>query len=204
MKASWHIEMFKVRGVPVVVHLSVLAAFPIAWIGSKSIVAGSVGFVAFLLLMLVHELGHAFVARRCGLEVLSIYLYPFHGLCMFEMPKSRAAAIAVAWGGVGAQAVLFALADALQKLLALGGVDLPAVVWPAFFVWVPINVLIAFCNLMPVAGLDGATAWGVLGLIRDRMQPAPVRLDRTPNSTTPKKVVSLALHRIGRERKSKP
>lgn len=144
---------------PISVHWSVLLAFPFAWAATGSFAKGLVALLACTCLFGVHELGHALVARRLGLDVISLRVFAFHGLCKCSSPQSRGAEIALAWGGVAAQFVLCVVANAFVVLPALVGLALPDLLEPAFFVWVPLNVLIAFFNLLPVAPLDGAVAW---------------------------------------------
>ena len=180
------------RGAPVLAHWSVLIAFPFCWFVEKSVTGALIAQAAFLGLMLVHELGHALMAVRLRLTVYSIHLYAVHGLCVLEAPRSEAEHIAVAWGGVVAQAALFVGALATLKTINLIG-QVPGALEPLFAVWVPTNMLIAFCNLIPIPPLDGATAWRFLPtacsaaaerlqrLSRNRRAKPPARAQRRPN-----------------------
>jgi len=66
----------------------------------------------------------------------------------------------------------------------------------AFDVWVPANMLIAFCNLIPIAPLDGAKAWRFVPLFLSDLVRR-IRSWRRPPAT---RVVSMELRRIGRRR----
>ena len=144
--------------------------------------------------MLAHELGHAFVARRLHLPVYSLRIFAIHGTCTYGPPRRETQDILVAWGGVGAQAVLFLLALALAKAFALTG-GIPRTLSAAFDVWVPTNMLIAFCNLLPIPPLDGAKAWRFIPLgVRALVGRVRSRVRRRPAA----RVVSTELSRIGK------
>jgi Zn-dependent protease len=167
-----------VRGIPIYAHLTLpigmafvsqFAFRPLAWLG-------------LLLIVLAHELGHAFLLRRYALPVLRIVLYGFGGECVTEdfiTPWQRAV---VAWGGVLAQAALFALVNAGASLH----------VWPraftasdTYFALTASNVVIAAFNLLPLRGLDGSQAWRLFWLVYLRGKRAWImrRLSRLKGST---------------------
>jgi stage IV sporulation protein FB len=179
---------------PVSVHWSALLAFPFAWAATGSVLGGLVGFAAYVALMLVHELGHAVTARANGLRVISIQAFWLHGSCTYESARAGAADLAVAWGGVAAQFLLFLIALALAKSTVVITDEIPSLLQPLFFVWIPLNLLSIFYNLLPIPPLDGAKAWAVLPLMWRRAtarKPAalPPRLRSAPDPAD--KVVSL-------------
>src|SRR5688572_21328022 len=73
---------------------------------------------AFLALVLVHELGHAYLVRRYGHHVMAIDVTGFGGLCRWFGSATTHERAAIAWGGVGAQALLLLVAGAID--LAFG------------------------------------------------------------------------------------
>jgi Zn-dependent protease len=126
--------------------------------------------------------------------VYSIELYPVHGLCRYGASRHESSSIAVAWGGVAAQTALFALSLLLAKGLSLSG-GIPHTLAPAFDGWVPINMLIAFCNLLPISSLDGAKAWRFIPLgFSSLARRVSSRVRRRQPPVT--QVVSMELHRI--------
>jgi Zn-dependent protease len=193
VKVRKELRLFTYHGAPVVAHWSVLLAFPIGWSIQKSIIGALVAQVAFLALMLAHELGHAFVARCFRLPIHSLELYAIHGLCRHGAPRRERQAVAIAWGGVAAQGAVFALALLLAKGLNLSG-GIPRALAPAFDVWVPANMLIAFCNLLPIAPLDGAKAWRFVPFFLSGL----VRRIRSWCRRPAARVVSMELRRIGK------
>ena len=123
-------------------------------------------FLAYLLLIIVHELGHALVGRLCGWSTRAITFGVFSGLCEFRQdhcgasPASRLRAdIFISWGGVLAQAVVLMCA----VCIVAGGV------WPESQVFVGLlagltwlNAAIIAWNLLPMDGYDGDIAWAWL------------------------------------------
>lgn len=196
MQLRKELKLFSYHGAPVVAHWSVLLAFPLGWTVEKSMLGALVAQGAFLVLMLAHELGHAFVARRFRLPVHSLELYAMHGLCRYGTPRHERAAVAIAWGGIAAQGVVFALALLLAKGLDLSG-GIPRMLAPAFDVWVPANMLIAFCNLIPIAPLDGAKAWRFVPLVLSSLVRRVGALRRRQPAA---RVVSHELQRIGKRK----
>ncbi|KRD79590.1 hypothetical protein [Lysobacter sp. Root983] len=190
---------FRLLGAPVVFHWSVLVV--VALILSLSFrsnpLTAAVGVLAYLLLIVAHEAGHAWVARRHGLYVESLRIYPMHGGCVHESARTPAQDIAIAWGGVGAQALLFGLAMLIGALPSSTGM-LASLQTAVVIAWGPVNLMILVLNLLPVPPLDGARAWRVLPWMRQRWR---MRAQAKPVKPKPRasgergQVVSLDEHR---------
>jgi Zn-dependent protease len=150
--------------------VSQLSFRPLAWLG-------------LVIIIVVHEAGHAFLLRRYRLPVLWIVLHGFGGECEtveWLTPWQRAV---VAWGGVLAQAGLFA---ALIFVASFG-------LWPPAFVASdlytalgPVNVLVACFNLLPFGKLDGREAWRIVwfGYLRGKHSWLRWRLSKLEVATT--------------------
>ncbi|MCC6648117.1 MAG: hypothetical protein IT374_21425 [Polyangiaceae bacterium] len=163
-----YLRLFRVGGVPVRAHWSVplgllllsrLRFAPGVWLG-------------FVIVILLHELGHALLVRRAGLPVLGVDLSGLGGLCRFAGPASPWQAGVIAWGGVLAQAPLAAGAFVAWRAGLVG----PSSTFAADLLdtLIYVNLWIAGFNLLPVPGLDGATAWPLLGMWwRRRRAPRP-------------------------------
>lgn len=190
---------FRLLGAPVVIHWSVLlaAALMLCLSLRSNPLAVVVGVLAYLLLIVAHEAGHAWMARRNGLYVESLRIYPMHGCCVHEAARTPAQDIAIAWGGVGAQALLFVLAMLIGALPNASGMLL-SLQTAIVTAWGPVNLMILVLNLLPVAPLDGARAWSVLPWLRQRWR---ARARTKPVKAKPRaqdesgKVVSLDAHR---------
>jgi Zn-dependent protease len=119
----------------------------------------------FVLMILVHELGHAVEARRQGLQVSAPTFIPFFGA--FVLIKNaplnpwRNALVALAGpalGGVGA-AVCWGIGDATDSNL------FRALAYAGF--------LINLINLVPVGILDGGAVWRSIRLARHSVAAPP-------------------------------
>lgn len=109
--------------------------------------------------ILLHEVGHAAMARRLGYEAPVIRLSFLHGVCEIDGPESRRDAIAIAWGGVLAQLAIAVPLVALEQVHGMMARPFVAIVIGAFGNF---SLLLVLLNLMPIRGLDGATAWGIV------------------------------------------
>lgn len=126
----------------------------------------TMGFVSALLLfgsVLVHELGHAVVARRYGIRTRSITLFLFGGVAQIaKEPPTPTGELAVAAAGPFTSFVLGGLFWLLQRVTA--GSALGAII--AYLAWV--NAALAAFNLVPGFPLDGgrmlrALLWRAMG-----------------------------------------
>jgi Zn-dependent protease len=121
--------------------------------------------LSFFVSLILHELGHALVARRSGLTVAGIDLWAFGGITRTGESKSPGMELRVAAAGPLVTLVVIIACVALGRLLAehknffdvavaTGGVRAtPLLVWLS---WVAtINALVLVFNLIPAFPLDG-------------------------------------------------
>jgi Zn-dependent protease len=168
-------------GVPILVHWSVPAiALFLLGVGVEHIVTSVAAVVSYVALLVIHELGHQLAAERCGSRVLSIRIYPIHGTCTFEQPRSRHYEALIAWGGPAAQIILaiplvivvyfigYSRFQPINAVLAILGFLSPA---------------IALYNLLPIPPLDGKKAWAIVPLVvggvwrRRKPKPEPTAME---------------------------
>ena len=152
--------LFSRMGVPVYAHWSVVAlclgviiAMPV--VGLPMVVLG----LALLILMLLHEFGHAFLVQRLGYEVDKIELYPIHGWCLHDAPCTAYEDYVIAWGGVLAQLILLLPAIVFLKLFGNRPYGIINAILLAFG---PINLWLVIVNLAPIPPLDGSKAWRIV------------------------------------------
>jgi Zn-dependent protease len=143
MFTSWRLG--RVLGFPVEINLSFLLLLAVVFIGYGGLAGVLVVCLAFAS-VLVHELGHALVARRLGVHVSGIELSFFGGAAkMVQMPRSADHEIAIAAAGPAVSLMLagagFGLGAALHSPL----------LWNIGFV----NLIIAGFNLIPALPMDG-------------------------------------------------
>lgn len=155
MRGSFKLGRF--AGIDTYIHWSfgllVLWAAYSSWSGAGTLLAIVFG-VAFLLAqfasVLLHELGHALVARRYGLRTRHIQLTPLGGIASIDSLGLVAprAEIAIALAG---PIVNVAIASILGLVTATTGASLygflPALMWA--------NLILAGFNLLPAFPMDG-------------------------------------------------
>lgn len=156
-KGSLHVG--QIAGAPVRLHWSI----PIG-----AVVLGRFHFVpwfwaSFLVLILVHEAGHAFMVRAAHGRVLAIDAHGAGGICHWEGRVSDVWRALIAWGGVLAQAVL--LVGAYAALLVLGPPRTPMTAGLAD-AFTEGNLWLIAVNLIPIPGFDGAQAWPLFPALR--------------------------------------
>src|SRR3990172_12873917 len=92
-------RLFRVARIPVYFHWSALVMFG-AFLLATPLFGLPLLFIALglFVILLVHELGHAFLASRLGYEVEKICIFPIHGLCYYDEPYSEYENAVIAWG----------------------------------------------------------------------------------------------------------
>ena len=132
-------------GFPIRVHLSFLLLLAAVWFWSGGL-AGVLLVLIVASCVLLHELGHALLARHLGVPVAGIGLHIFGGAAqMVGLPRRPGDEIAIAAAG---PAVSFALAGLGHGLALVTGVRLLGL-----FGWV--NLVLAVFNLLPAFPSDG-------------------------------------------------
>jgi Zn-dependent protease len=143
MLKSWRLG--RVFGFPVEINLSfllLLALVFIAFGGVTGVLYVGIAFASVLL----HELGHALVARRLNVHVSGIELSFFGGAAkMVDMPRSARHEIAIAAAGPAVSVALAGLGLGLG--VALQAPLLATIGW--------INLGLAIFNLIPALPMDG-------------------------------------------------
>src|SRR5262245_29244265 len=147
------------RGAPVRLHWTLPVAALV--FGQGRIVPGF--WLGFFLLVFIHELGHAFLVRRLHHQVVSIDVHALGGVCRWSGDPTAIDRARIAWGGVLAQAVAYAVARAALALAGPPETILAAQLAAAF---TTTNLWLIAINLIPVPPLDGAEAWKLLGMRR--------------------------------------
>jgi stage IV sporulation protein FB len=151
------------RGIPIRLHWSVAVG---------AFVLGRFRFVpaywaGFVLLILLHELGHAVMVRRYGLGVSEIVIHGVGGYCRHDRAGTAWQTAVIAWGGVLVQSLVYLLAVGVAALV---GPITSSAGWQLLYLFTESNLWLICINLMPIAPLDGKEAWTILPQIRDRLR----------------------------------
>src|SRR5712692_4849625 len=171
--------LFRVRGIPVRVHMSWLVVFGlIAW----SLAAGyfphevpnlplvtywANGMLAATLLflsVLLHELSHSLVAVHYGMPVSGITLHIFGGVSQLTREPDRPGA---EWNmAVAGPLTSFAIAMVLSVLYRVVGLSAPVAAVTRYLIFM--NIMVGIFNLLPGYPLDGgrllrAAVWKATG-----------------------------------------
>lgn len=159
----WAWRVGRIFGIDLYIHATFVLL--LGWVAFSHIAAGvgAIGrglvlVIAVFAIVVVHELGHALVARRFGVRTRDITLLPIGGVARLErMPEKPIEELLVAAAGPSVNIVLALL---LWAILAFtGGSTSPTgigVVGGSFLaklMWV--NVTLAAFNLLPAFPMDG-------------------------------------------------
>src|SRR5258706_13745629 len=143
MLTSWRLG--RLFGFPVEINLSFLLLLAVVFIAYGGFAGVFIVCLAFAS-VLVHELGHALVARRLGVHVSGIELSFFGGAAkMVQLPRTAPHALAPAAAG-----------PAVSLALGGAGLGLAAITHVGLFAWIGwTNLVIAGFNLIPALPMDG-------------------------------------------------
>lgn len=154
----------RVGGIPLSLHWTFLALLAyLAWEGwSAAGWFGALWLVGFVLAaftcVVMHEFGHALMAKRFGVHTAAVVLFPIGGMAAFDrIPRRAGQELAIALAGPAVNVALVLLGFAL-------GVHYPAGWDPLVFPLsvaefgrhlVAVNAIMGIFNLAPVFPMDG-------------------------------------------------
>ena len=161
MFVEGYFRVGRLAGVDLRLHWSV----PVGALVFGSLRFEPVLWLAFLVVILLHELGHALLVRAVGFRVTGLDVTGFGGQCRWRGKGDALDHGVIAWGGVLAQSLLL-----LATLLVTAFFGHPkghagSLVEHAF---VEVNLWIMAINLLPFPPLDGARAWPLFSELKGR------------------------------------
>jgi Zn-dependent protease len=161
MLKAGYFRVGRLAGVDLRLHWSV----PVAALVFGSLRFEPVLWLAFLVVLLVHELGHALMIRCLGFPITGVDMTGFGGHCRFRGGADALEHALIAWGGIVAQCLL--LLGSWLGVFAFGHPTSHAglLVEHAF---VEVNLWIVALNLLPFTPLDGARAWRLFSELGER------------------------------------
>lgn len=163
MRMSW--KLGRVAGIDLYIHSTFLLLF----LFTDVLTAGPLLVLVFGCVLL-HELGHALMARRFGIETADITLYPIGGVARLNrIPKSPGAEFLIALAGPAVNFVIVLVLLALEiAVYGLGASPL----FGGLLGWLMVvNLILGLFNLIPAFPMDGgrvlrAALSGWLGRVR--------------------------------------
>lgn len=165
---NWNLGKF--AGIPINVHWS-FWLLPLLVLLSTPPTAGAVTFRLALLFLIfgcvvLHELGHAMMARLFGVRTHDITLYPIGGIARLErMPRGSLAESAIALAGPAVNVVIAAGLVVLQVTVGWMLGDFSSLIVQTL---IYANVALVLFNLLPVFPMDGGR---VLRAVLSRFVP---------------------------------
>ena len=149
MRISW--KLGRVAGIDLFLHPTFLLILLPGMTGGLS----AFFIVALFGCVVLHELGHALMARRFGIETLDITLYPIGGVARLQrMPRAPGAELLIALAG---PAVNFAIVAGLLglELLGIGGMESDSSLGAFLAGLMLVNLILGLFNLIPAFPMDG-------------------------------------------------
>jgi Zn-dependent protease len=165
-----HWRLGKWRGIPIVMHWSVLLVFAWLYLIFWDFLATAIASVTLLALFLAHEFGHVAIIRWRKIPVASITLNGIHGETAYGFARPQDEAL-VAWGGVAAQLVVLILALLVSALVDFSAVPYASLVaGPVLLVLTRLNIFLIIVALLPIGPFDGRKAWAGLPMLRSSIR----------------------------------
>jgi Zn-dependent protease len=168
-RMSW--KLGRVAGIDVFLHPTFLLL--LLYVGMMQGGIGSVLLVSAVFgCVLLHELGHALMARRFGIETEDITLLPIGGLARLRrMPRAPGAELLIALAGPAVNVVIVAALVAARSLGLFGSPWSPNPLGGYAEALIGINLVLALFNMIPAFPMDGgrvlrALLSGWLGRVR--------------------------------------
>ena len=127
---GWAIEVGKAMGIPIRIHFTFLLL--LIWFGVTATSRGESPLRAVLFLVLLfacvvlHELGHAAMAKRFGVRTREIVLYPIGGIARLENIPGGKAELLIALAGPAVNLVL-----AVALFVGMRALEVPLLAEPS-------------------------------------------------------------------------
>lgn len=161
MLVDGYFRVGRLSGVELRLHWSV----PVGAVVFGALEIAPVVWLAYLLVIAVHELGHALIIESLGFQLIGADATGYGGQCRFRGSADALEHGVIAWGGVLAQLLLLA-ASTLVRWSA--GPLSSRVALDVLHTFIEVNLWVVAINLLPFSPLDGARGWRVFGALRER------------------------------------
>jgi Zn-dependent protease/CBS domain-containing protein len=167
--SRWAFQIGSMLGIPIRIHATfvlILIYFGMAAaVANRNVPSGIALVLAFFACILLHELGHAAMARRFGIRTREIVLYPIGGIARLESIPGGWAELAIALAGpavnvvlaVACAAALYAFDAPLQIQQTIQGRHTGLVQQ-----LLGANILLVVFNMIPAFPMDGGRVFRAL------------------------------------------
>jgi stage IV sporulation protein FB len=158
-RSSWSARIATVFGIPIRVHatfLLIVVFYAFLARSSGQSVPAAVGLVlAVFLCVVLHELGHALMARQFGVRTREIVLYPIGGIARLENIPSGWAEILIALAGPAVNLVLAGMLLPFAAHAIAAGLPAQPGRGPLVVELLVANLFLLLFNLIPALPMDG-------------------------------------------------
>lgn len=160
--SAWALRIGTALGIPIRLHFTFLLI--LVWFGFRALQQGEtflsgIGFILLLFgCVLLHELGHAAMARVYGVKTREIVLYPIGGVARLESMPSGKAELLIALAGPAVNLVLAGMLFGVMVFLQVGMPSSAEELLSGRSVLVELlilNLVLCFFNLVPAFPMDG-------------------------------------------------
>lgn len=165
-RSPWSLEMGTVASIPIRVHVTFLIL--LVWLAFGTEAPSPMreaGYVVLVFMcVLIHELSHALMAKRFGIQTKEITLYPFGGIASIMAQPTPKGELFISIVGPLSNLVIAAALYAWTDIAHVSGQDLTKLTLvDRLFIT---NIALAVFNLMPALPMDGGrVARAVLTLL---------------------------------------
>ena len=158
-RQAWSFRIATVSGIPIRIHFTFMLF--LAWIGISAGSGGGIAWtlfvVAIFFCVLLHELGHALVAKSLGVTTRDITLYPIGGVAMLDSRPQPKQELLISLAGPAVNLVI-AIVLFVALMVTQGGI--PAVKGglehtPILEALLIANLTLAVFNMIPAFPMDG-------------------------------------------------
>jgi Zn-dependent protease len=161
-------------------------------------------WIAFFVLLFIHEAGHAMMIKFYRLWVDEIVIHGLGGYCLWAGEVEEIKKSLIALGGAFSQLIILIIALVSTSILGPAKNSMQAQIYHAF---IPTNMLILVLNFVPIEPFDGAQAWKIFIPVRDFIFTKLSPLKRTRQFKTVqnqfKKIMRIIFVKIKRRKKNK-
>jgi Zn-dependent protease len=177
MRSSW--KLGKIFGIDIKIHLTFF--FLLIWVGFTALFNGGttsemlleIGFILVLFMSVVlHELGHALMAKRFNIPTRDITLLPIGGVARLErMPEDSKEEFLVAISGPAVNVLIAGLifiVALISGTFSQASFNISALMNNFWLRLMSVNLTLVFFNLIPAFPMDGGRV--LRSLLSSRME----------------------------------